>query len=96
MKNKRIEIKNHQDLNCILSEMIDEFLESMIGSEKYTREPIEEEIEKFEFSDIELGFIYTSKAEALLKRYESRAKKIFSKYFDEDLFELNLYNITYS
>ncbi|URM37163.1 hypothetical protein [Flavobacterium anhuiense] len=96
MKKKRIEIKNHQDLNCILSEMIDDFLESMVGNEIYTREPTEEEFDNFEFSDIELGFIYTPKAEALLERYKSRTKHIFLKYFDEELLNFNLYNITYA
>ncbi|MCC9016946.1 hypothetical protein [Flavobacterium lipolyticum] len=96
MKNKRIEIKSEQDLNCILSEMIDDFLESMVGIEKYTREPTDEEFGDFEFSEIDLGFIYTPKAIDLLERYKTRVKKIFAKYFDEDRFDLNLYNITYS
>lgn len=84
MTKVRIEIKNHHDLNDILSDMLTDFLEDFDSREGFT-DPAELTLVTYEEG---ISFWYTQKAELLISRWMQRMKKVFCKYFDEHLFEV--------
>lgn len=84
MKNK--EIKNVGDFNDLASDTVTWFMQSIIGDERYTREPTEDDIE--DFGGIELSCIYTKKAMDMCERYVRRITTIGAKYFDQNEIEI--------
>ena len=81
----RIEIKNVDDFNDVVSDMFDEFLEDFRTREGLTRDWNEDDL----FEEDEVQWMYTQAGMRLIDRYIKRMKKIGGKYFDEDDIELS-------
>ncbi len=84
-KRKRIELKDQYDLNDLMSDMFDEFLQDFPQRKGLTRDFTEDDFQDFE---IELAFMYTQKGMALIDRYKKRMLKVYSKYWNELDFNL--------
>ena len=85
MKRQRTELKDQYDLNDLMSDMFDEFLQDFQEREGLTRSFDEDDYQDFE---MELAFMYTQKGMALIERYRKRMFKIFSKYWNELDFDM--------
>jgi hypothetical protein len=81
---QRIEIKNSEDLNYIISDMFHEFLESLINKDWAIRPPEEDD----EFDTSGFDFVYTSSGMDIIERYRSRMGKLFHKNFPEGNFHI--------
>lgn len=81
----RIEIKSYHDLNDIMSDMLDEFLSSLIKIKGMTRKPNYNY--DGEFAN-EVRFMYTQEAMILIDRYKKRMQKVFYKNFPDGRFYL--------
>lgn len=79
MKRQRIELKDQYDLNDLMSDMFDEFLQDFQEREGLTRLFDDDDCQDFE---MELAFMYTQKGMTLIERYRKRMFKIFSKYWN--------------
>ena len=87
MKREKIEIKDYDDLNCIIQDMFDEFFESICDDSRFSKLATKEDIEELEDVD-EKTILINSKGLKLLEKYENRMYFIFCKYFDSDLFDI--------
>ena len=85
MKRQRIELKDQYDLNDLISDMFDEFLQDFQEREGLTRSFDDDDYQDFE---MELAFMYTQKGMALIERYRKRMFKVFSKYWNELDFDI--------
>ena len=85
MKRQRIELKDQYDLNDLMSDMFDEFLQDFQEHEGLTRSFDDDDYQDFE---MELAFMYTQKGMALIERYRKRMFKVFSKYWNELDFDI--------
>ena len=85
MKRQRIELKDQYDLNDLMSDMFDEFLQDFQEREGLTRSFDDDDYQVFE---MELAFMYTQKGMALIERYRKRMFKEFSKYWNELDFDI--------
>ena len=85
MKRQRIELKDQYDLNDLMSDMFDEFLQDFQEREGLTRSFDDDDYQDF---DMELAFMYTQKGMALIERYRKRMFKVFSKYWNELDFDI--------
>ncbi len=85
MKRQRIELKDQYDLNDLMSDMFDEFLQDFQEREGLTRSFDDDDYQDFE---MELAFMYTQKGMALIERYRKRMFKVFSKYWNELDFDI--------
>ncbi len=90
-KRERIEIKNHYDLDSIINDMFEEFLESLITKEwaiKHT--DIDDDMFQYENN---FEWYYTEKGQNIVERYKNRMQKIFDKYFPDEflIFRSTLY-----
>tara|TARA_R110000868_G_scaffold409191_1_gene694310 strand:+ start:6068 stop:6349 length:282 start_codon:yes stop_codon:yes gene_type:complete len=85
MKRQRIELKDQYDLNDLMSDMFDDFLQDFQEREGLKRSFNDDDYQVFE---IELAFMYTEKGMALIERYRKRMFKIFSKYWNELDFDM--------
>ena len=85
MKRQRIELKDQYDLNDLMSDMFDEFLQDFQEHERLTRSFDDDDYQDFE---MELAFMYTQKGMALIERYRKRMFKVFSKYWNELDFDI--------
>lgn len=85
MKRQRIELKDQYDLNDLMSDMFDEFLQDFQEREGLTRSFDDDDYQDFE---MELAFMYTQKGMVLIERYRKRMFKIFSKYWNELDFDM--------
>ena len=85
MKRQRIELKDQYDLNDLMSDMFDEFLQDFQEREGLTRSFDDDDYQDFE---LELAFMYTQKGMALIERYRKRMFKVFSKYWNELDFDI--------
>ena len=65
MKRQRIELKDQYDLNDLMSDMFDEFLQDFQEREGLTRSFDDDDYQDFE---MELAFMYTQKGMALIER----------------------------
>lgn len=83
-KRERIAIFGYHDLNCIMSDMVDEFIEDFPDREGLTSGP--DEIDTFFDTGVE--FYFTEKGDFLVDRYIDRLKRIFIKYYDEYFFDV--------
>ena len=85
MKRQRIELKDQYDLNDLMSDMFDEFLQDFQEREGLTRSFDDDDYQDFE---MELAFMYTQKGMALIERNRKRMFKVFSKYWNELDFDI--------
>ena len=85
MKRQKIELKDQYDLNDLMSDMFDEFLQDFQEREGLTRSFDDDDYQDFE---MELAFMYTQKGMALIERYRKRMFKVFSKYWNELDFDI--------
>ena len=85
MRRQRIELKDQYDLNDLMSDMFDEFLQDFQEREGLTRSFDDDDYQDFE---MELAFMYTQKGMALIERYRKRMFKVFSKYWNELDFDI--------
>ena len=85
MKRQRIELKDQYDLNDLMSDMFDEFLQDFQEREGLARSFDDDDYQDFE---MELAFMYTQKGMALIERYRKRMFKVFSKYWNELDFDI--------
>lgn len=85
MKRQRIELKDQYDLNDLMSDMFDEFLQDFQEREGLTRSFYDDDYQDFE---MELAFMYTQKGMALIERYRKRMFKVFSMYWNELDFDI--------
>lgn len=81
----RIEIKDVDNFNDVVSDMFDEFLEDFRNREGLTRDWNEDD----SFEKDEVQWMYTQAGMRLIDTYIKRMKKLGGKYFDEDSIELS-------
>ena len=85
MKRERIPIFGYYDLNCIMCDMINEFIEDFQDHDGLT-DSDPDEID--DFFDTGVKFYFTDKGTDLIDRYIERLKIVFMKYYDEYFFEV--------
>ena len=78
----RIEINNVMDFELVAEDMLYEFVESMEGDERFTREINEDD--PLEMQEA-CSFAYTTKAMNLIDRYTNRLVKIGQKHFNDEI-----------
>lgn len=77
-----IEIEDIEDFNCIVEEILSEFVSSLSSDERY--------IETI-FDGEEGETAFTNRAMQMIERYKDRLGTLAQKYFEEDeLIDLNL------
>jgi hypothetical protein len=82
---KRIEIKESDDLCSIMEDMFHEFLESLIEKPWATR-PVDED-DPGEAADA-ASFMYTDTAMGMIERYKDRMARLFDQYFPDEDFHI--------
>lgn len=89
MKRGRINIDDADDLLCIMTDIVDEWMEDFTERDGYTRPVDMEDIESGWDMNPETSFIYTDMAIHMMDRYIQRLKVVFEKHFPDDEFLLS-------
>lgn len=79
-RNKML-IKDVSDFNCVASDMVTEFMESLGDNPEFTLHPTQDDLDAYDGEDI--SWIYNSRAMDLCERYVKRLTAVGAKYFNE-------------
>lgn len=85
MGRSKIDIKNSDDLNYILSDMLTDFLENILDYDIYTY-PATGDFPSTEYEE-GIEWYYTQKGMSLIDRWHKRMKVIYDRYFDDNNFK---------